>query len=155
MDVAIFIIRSLLSLVLYLFLAALFIFLWRDLKAAAHQQPPVLVRERPGRLRVTRGSDGLEKDRIFPLAIFTTIGRAESNTIQVNEPYASAEHAIIAWRNGQWWLEDRGSRNGTLLNDYRVEEPLVVSHGDVIGIGRLQLRFEYAEEPPAADQSST
>ena len=147
MDVAIFVVRIILSLLLYVFLAALFIFLWRDVKAAAHPPQPAIVRERPGRLRVMHASDGLEEGKVFPLAVFTTIGRAESNMIQVKEPYASAEHAIITWRNGQWWLEDRRSRNGTLLNDYLVEEPLIVSQGDVIGIGRLQMRFEYSDEP--------
>jgi hypothetical protein len=144
MEVAIFIVRIVLSALLYVFLGALFIMLWRDVKAAAHRQQIVVTRERPGRLRVVHGGDGVSDDAVLALMPFTTIGRSDASTIVVGDPYASAEHAIIAWRNGQWWLEDRGSRNGTLLNDVPIDEPLVISHGDVIGIGHLQFKFEYA-----------
>ena len=146
MEAPIFVVRILLSLLLYIFLGTLLVLLWRDLKAAT--RPPALtaMRERPARLRVTCGNDGLPEDELFPLSAFTTIGRAEASTISIAEPYASAEHAIIAWRGGQWWLEDRDSRNGTRLNDIPVEEPLIISRGDVIGIGGIRLKFEYIDE---------
>jgi pSer/pThr/pTyr-binding forkhead associated (FHA) protein len=61
----------------------------------------------------------------------------------------------LTWRNGQWWLEDRDSRNGTLLNDMPVDTPLIVSHGDVIGIGQVQLRFEYCDLAASESASET
>lgn len=146
MEAPIFIVRVLLSLLLYIFLGTLFVLLWRDLKSATRQPSATVARERPARLRVTCGNDDLPEDELFPLSAFTTIGRAETSTISIAEPYASAEHAIIAWRGGQWWLEDRDSRNGTRLNDVPVEEPLIISRGDVIGIGGIQLKFEYIDE---------
>ena len=45
-------------------------------------------------------------------------------------------------RNGQWWLEDRASRNGTLLNGVPVQQPVIVTDGDVIGIGNYHFRLE-------------
>ena len=147
MEAPIFIVRILLSLLLYVFLGTLFVLLWRDLKSVTRSPAVTATRERPARLRVTCGNDSLPEDELFPLSVFTTIGRAEASTISIAEPYASAEHAIIAWRGGQWWLEDRDSRNGTRLNDMPVEEPLIISRGDVIGIGGIQLKFEYIDEP--------
>ncbi len=144
MEAAIFIVRIAVSVLLYVFLGALFIMLWRDVKAATHRQQIVVTRERPGQLRVVHGGDGVNDDAVIALIPYTTIGRSVASTIVVGDPYASAEHAVIAWRNSQWWLEDRGSRNGTLLNDVPIDEPLVIGHGDVIGIGHLQFRFEYA-----------
>ncbi len=32
--------------------------------------------------------------------------------------------------------------NGTLLNGYRVEEPIVLSAGDVISVGQVELKLE-------------
>jgi pSer/pThr/pTyr-binding forkhead associated (FHA) protein len=52
---------------------------------------------------------------------------------------------MLTLRSGQWWLEDRGSSNGTRLNGYRVEEPIVLSAGDIIGIGQLELKLELEE----------
>jgi hypothetical protein len=146
MEVAIFIVRVALSVLLYAFLGALFVLLRRDLKSATRQRAVQTARERPGCLRVMQGGDGLTDDAVLALLPLTTIGRSDASTIVVGDPYASAEHAIVAWRNGQWWLEDRGSRNGTLLNDVPIDEPLVISHGDVIGIGHLQFKFEYIND---------
>jgi pSer/pThr/pTyr-binding forkhead associated (FHA) protein len=39
-------------------------------------------------------------------------------------------------------LEDQNSRNGTQLNGERISDPTVVSTGDVIGVGRTQLKLE-------------
>ncbi len=78
----------------------------------------------------------------FPLLPLTTIGRGPTNTVVINEPFCSTEHALLTWRGGQWWLEDRASSNGTRLNGDLVREPVVVSAGDVIGIGRVALKIE-------------
>lgn len=145
MDVLIFFLRLLFSALLYAFLGALFVYLWRDIRMATRHPIAPAVRERPGQLRVVRGHDGLDEGTLLSLTPFTTIGRSESNAITIADPYASGEHALLTWRNGQWWLEDRDSRNGTLLNDMPVDTPLIISHGDVIGIGQMQLRFEYCD----------
>jgi len=145
MDVLIFLIRLLFSALLYVFLGALFFLLWRDIKLAARHQIAPAVRERPSQLRVLRGHNGFNEGAVLRLAPFTTIGRSEANTITISDPYASSEHALLTWRNGQWWLEDRDSRNGTLLNELPVETPLIIGHGDVIGIGQMQLKFEYCD----------
>jgi len=145
MDILIFIVRLLFSAVLYVFLGALSFLLWRDLKAATRHQVADAARERPGQLRILRGCDGVSEGSIIRLVPFTTIGRSDSNTITISDPYASGEHALVAWRSGQWWLEDRDSRNGTLLNEIPVEEALIISHGDVIGVGQMQFKFEYRD----------
>jgi hypothetical protein len=146
MDIILFVVRIVLTGLLYAFLAALFVLLWRDLRMARQAAAVATVCERPGCLRVVQAGAGFTLDHVLPLAAFTTIGRANSNAIIVADPYASAEHAIVAWRGGQWWLEDRGSRNGTLLNAIAVDEPLVLGPGDVIGIGHLQFKFEFTAE---------
>ncbi len=145
MDILIFLVRLLFSALLYVFLGALFLYLWRDIRLATRHPIAAAVRERPGQLRVVRGHDDLGEGTLLPLTPFTTIGRSDSNAITITDPYASGEHALLSWRNGQWWLEDRDSRNGTLLNDLPVDTALIVSHGDVIGIGQMQLRFEYCD----------
>lgn len=78
----------------------------------------------------------------LPLTSSTTLGRAPTNTIQIDDNYASNEHARVIWRWGQWWLEDQRSSNGTRLNGIPVEEPVILSAGDVIGIGSVQMRLE-------------
>lgn len=60
----------------------------------------------------------------------------------MDDSFASVEHATLTLRGGKWWLEDRNSSNGTLLNGYRIEEPVVLSTGDLIVIGQVELKLE-------------
>ena len=145
MDILILLVRLLFSALLYVFLGIVFFLLWRDVKQATRHPLTPAVRERPGQLRVLRGNNGFSAGLLLTLTPFTTIGRSDNNSIVISDPYASGEHALVTWRNGQWWLEDRDSRNGTLLNDLPVDTPLIIGHGDVIGIGQMQLRFEYCD----------
>jgi hypothetical protein len=140
MDILIFVIRLLLTALLYLFLVAVLIVLWRDLRAAG--EAPAAIQERKARLVVLASCDGLEEDAALALQPFTILGRSPANTIVVPDTFASAEHALISWRGGQWWLEDLGSRNGTRLNDASVTAPTVLSAGDVISIGQVKLKVE-------------
>ena len=59
----------------------------------------------------------------------------------MEDTFASSEHASITLRNGQWWLEDRNSRNGTLLNEEPVTVPVIVTEDDIISIGTHHFRL--------------
>ena len=141
LDVALFVLRLILAALLYAFLAAALWILRRDLAAAA--QEVAARRRRYGRLIVIAGEDGdLAPGSQFPLLPVTSMGRSPTNTITLSDSYASAEHALLIYRGGQWWLQDQGSRNGTLLNGIPVTQPIVVSAGDIIGVGRVKLKLE-------------
>lgn len=115
--------------------------IYRDMQTTARL---LASQERPyGYLRVIACEDDFpEVDTRFPLLPLTTIGRASSNTIVLDNGYVSTEHALITRRGDQWWLEDMGSRNGTLLNGVELGETAVISVGDVIGIGQTQFKLE-------------
>jgi hypothetical protein len=134
--------RLVLAALLYAFLIAVAWVLWQDLRRAAWKGRP-----RPaGRLVVVEaGETDLEVGTAFPLQDVTSLGRAPSNKVSLADPYVSAHHALLSWRDGHWWLEDLGSRNGTTLNGEPVTRPTVVSTGDLIGVGRVVLRLEEME----------
>lgn len=96
-----------------------------------------------GALRVVASESGEPAiDTVYALNPITSIGRAKSSTIVLDDGYVSTEHALLLQRGGQWWLEDLGSRNGTLLNGVKLAETAVVSAGDVITIGGTVLKVE-------------
>lgn len=121
--------------VLIAFLLVLFFVLWRDYRQMAYQMGAT--RRSYGRLVgfIATDEQYLPSGKDYPLIPLTSIGRAPTNSIVVDQPFASSEHALLALRDGQWWLEDRKSRNGTLLNDELVTVPTIVTDGDMIGIG--------------------
>jgi hypothetical protein len=133
--------RALLAVLLYGFLGLLFWMVWQDVRAAA--QRAAGRGRRLGRLLVLESAlPQLPAGVEFPLLPITSLGRAPTNTASLPDDTASLEHALLHLRDGQWWLEDLASRNGTRLNDAAVDAPSPVMPGDVIGIGRVKLKLE-------------
>ncbi|MFQ3646952.1 MAG: FHA domain-containing protein [Anaerolineae bacterium] len=134
------VLRALSAILLVLLISVLIVAILREtnqVKAQAMQQ-----RRSFGALQVLANVDGqyTATGVSYPLMPVTTLGRSPTNTIVIPQTFASAEHAILTLKNGQWWLEDRKSTNGTLLNDDRVASPTIVTDGDIIGIGHLYFR---------------
>ena len=142
-EIALFLLRLVSGLLLIAFLAALFVMIWRDYRAALEQVEAS--RRTYGQLVELRKIDGelVVTGETHPLLAVTSMGRSPTNSITVEDSFASSEHALVVMRNGQWWLEDRRSRNGTTLNDVRVTQAVVITHGDIIGIGNLCYRVEF------------
>ncbi|MGD8813895.1 MAG: FHA domain-containing protein [Anaerolineales bacterium] len=130
------VVRVLLAMLLYAFLAAVLILLWRDIKTrrqAAEEPPAAFVRV----------ADGPGLGKSFSLSGVNTLGRGIENDISLLEDTVSTRHARIAFREGKWWIEDLGSKNGTTLNRVPAEQPLALASGDEIGMGRVNLIFEF------------
>ena len=140
LAIILFILRVLAALSLIVFLISMLALLWRDHRTVVRELE--LRQRRRGQLTVVSKQDAPLTGTAYPLLPLTSIGRAFTNTITIDDTFASNEHALFTLRSGQWWLEDRGSSNGTLLNGYRIEEPTVISTGDIIGIGRIELKIE-------------
>lgn len=57
----------------------------------------------------------------------------------------SREHSKINFKKNSFLLLDLGSSNGTLLNNYKIEQPEKLEHGDKIEIGDIILEFSLKE----------
>lgn len=140
-GLAVFLLRTLLALLLLAFLGAILWMLFQDVQAAA--QSSGTRARRLGRLRVIESPvEQLPVGAEFWLRPITSLGRAPTNTAPLPDDTASLEHALLHLRDGQWWLEDLASRNGTRLNDAPITAPAPIVAGDVIGIGHIKLKLE-------------
>lgn len=82
-----------------------------------------------------------------------TIGRAPTNSIQLQDPSSSKEHAQIVAAAGSWRIIDSGSRNGTYVNGERIRSHHLVA-GDRIQIGQTELlMFEGSEARLVVEES--
>jgi len=140
-ELILLLLRIVSGLLLLTILFAIFRILWRDFQ----QTTRAMDRQKRsyGSLIVMQEIDGayLLTGEVYPLLPITSLGRSPTNTIPINDTFASSEHALITLRERQWWLEDRNSRNGTLLNGRQVTQPVVITHDDIIGIGHISLRI--------------
>ncbi|HOJ68374.1 MAG TPA: HD domain-containing protein [Candidatus Hydrogenedentes bacterium] len=94
---------------------------------------------------------GSLKGKTFSFEDEITIGRAPDNIIQLDDMQVSRKHAkIIRTQNG-FLIRDLGSGNGTFVRNRRVSE-CMLENGDIIQIGRQQLKFRFANTDDEIDQ---
>ncbi len=83
-----------------------------------------------------------------------SVGRHEENDIQIQENFISAYHAcFLLDEEGQCYLEDRDSSNGTFINGRRIFSREEVFPGDMLRFGSLKCRIR--EESAAEDLEPT
>ncbi len=100
------------------------------------------------RLELWRGT---EFAGAFPLAdAETTLGRAASNRVCIDDDKVSRLHAIVS-RAGDagWRITDLDSTNGTFVNDQRVRSDRPLRDRDRIRVGDTELVFCAPEVEPA------
>jgi pSer/pThr/pTyr-binding forkhead associated (FHA) protein len=73
------------------------------------------------------------------------LGKGPQNDIILADASVSATHALISFENGVYQISDLGSRNGTLLNETRINELRQLQHGDLIKMGHCTLTFRLKE----------
>jgi len=136
-----FILRLISAVLLMLILGAFFVVLWRDYASvAAHAE---VSRRVYGQLIGLVQVDDMfaPTGETYPLRPLTSIGRSPTNGIVIKDDYASSEHAMVSLKEGRWWLEDRNSRNGTLLNGEPLSTATIVTDGDIVSIGNTHFKL--------------
>ena len=94
----------------------------------------------PTKLVVTEGP---LRGTIVPLGPSAVlVGRAPSCTLVLDDDYSSSRHARVFQQDGQWFVEDLGSTNGTFVADQRVEGPTPVPTGTPVRVGRSVLELQ-------------
>jgi hypothetical protein len=131
------IVRILFLALLYGFLFAVVRVLLRDLRSAS-RGPAEL-----GRLVVLASPRGEpQPGGSYPLDAVTTLGRDVNNGIVLDDPFASAEHAVLTFRGRNWYIEDLASTNGTFVNGVPVEGLGPLGFGDEVQVGEIRFRLD-------------
>jgi pSer/pThr/pTyr-binding forkhead associated (FHA) protein len=81
----------------------------------------------------------------------TSIGRVEGNSLRIDDPSVSSQHAEIISDGTLFHLHDQGSTNGTFLNGEQVTDA-VLNNGDEIRFGMVQAVFVGQQGPDADAQ---
>jgi pSer/pThr/pTyr-binding forkhead associated (FHA) protein len=152
--------ESVLTVLKFCFLALLYLFLYRVVRvvmkemrapapspivdagfapAAAPAMPaaqPAKTRGRaPGHLRIVEPPD--RRGETVPVANELTVGRGGGcGVVLADDTFVSTVHARVYRRDGDVWVEDLGSRNGTLLNGAALTVAQPLRRGDQLQFGR-------------------
>jgi hypothetical protein len=145
------------------FLVLLYLFIWmvvrsvtRDLRQAPQESIMLSAQEanelraryepvvRPAAARMlVLDSPALQPGTTLELKEPTRLGRGGENAIRLDgDDFVSTRHALLEPRPDGLWVEDVGSTNGTFVNGARVTTARHLQTGDVVRIGRTDLRVE-------------
>ncbi len=83
-----------------------------------------------------------------------SLGRANVNSIVLEDNSVSRSHAVIHELEGKYFVKDVGSRNGTFVNEKKIQEDFQLKQGDIVKVGIYTLRFlqEAAEDLPFREE---
>ena len=85
-----------------------------------------------GTLKIISGTGAGESTTVHGSA---TIGRDEGSDLRVQDPEVSRRHAKVTVQDGNAWIDDLHSTNGTFVNGERVVERQSLVGGDRIQVG--------------------
>lgn len=141
-DILVLLLRVAVVLLLYFFLWQVLRFVIRDLRSGSSSAGG-LAASPYGQLMVLRaGTTGVPTGKTFPLGPSNIIGRSMENCeIALNDSFLSSQHARLELQGDVWVLEDLTSTNGTFVNEIEVRDATSVEEGDVIRVGRVEMRI--------------
>lgn len=136
--------------ILYLFFVRVLRAVWAEVKGPA---PVAAVAARParvasgghssrppGRLRVVEPVE--RRGRTYELGDELTVGRAGGCQVALEgDTYVSQLHARVFRREGQFYVEDLGSTNGTYVNRKKVTAPIAIRKGDRLQVGKTVMEL--------------
>lgn len=86
----------------------------------------------------------------YDLGNRAVIGRLDTCDVPVDDRSVSREHARLSRLRDGYVVEDLGSTNGTLVNQRRIDEAVILRPGDILTVGSIELRFEQQLSRPDA-----
>lgn len=109
-----------------------------DLFGVRPPKPPKASREATRQAKQPRSGKGLptklvviegpDTGRTVPLqGAPVTFGRGDDCTLPLVDEYISTQHARLRFHEGQWYVEDLGSTNGTYIGNDRLTRSTPVS----------------------------
>ncbi|MDX9992454.1 MAG: FHA domain-containing protein [Anaerolineales bacterium] len=123
--------RVLAAILLYAFVGWSFYLMWRTLKSQVDFLSSMKIAPIKLGILATNGEKQIVE---FQQSDFL-IGRDKDCEVFLDDTAVSARHARLSFRHGHWWLEDSGSKNGTILNENRLTMPTILTNGDTIVCG--------------------
>jgi hypothetical protein len=89
---------------------------------------------------VVRAGGGRAGETFLPAGERTRIGRSPDCDIFLDDVTVSRNHAVLVERDGEFYVEDQGSLNGTFVNRHRIESAQL-ENGDELQVGKYRMTF--------------
>jgi hypothetical protein len=143
------ILKLCLLVLLYLFFLRVLRAVWAEISGPKRVEQPAHRARRESRRSVRKATGAqlavvepvAQRGRTFALTDELTVGRAAGCQVTLDDTYASQIHARVFSREGQLFVEDLGSTNGTYLNRRKVQGAMVMQRGDRLQVGNTVMEL--------------
>lgn len=132
--------RIILVVILYGFIAWALYTLWRDMK---NQEKTLSIPQCPKLTLIKLGMEEPESTSFIQSEI--VLGRVPTSDLQIEDNTISAQHALLSYHHDQWWAKDLESTNGTFLNNERIFDEQLITSGDVLKLGNFTFEIQVQE----------
>lgn len=92
-----------------------------------------------------RGLTGPWLNKVYPLKRGAVIGRVPGTAVHIEDDSVSRRHAEVELGPSGVVLRDLGSANGTLVNGEPVAGDMVLTSGDIVQFGVVEMEFDAGE----------
>lgn len=138
-DSTILLLRIAIIVLLYLFIFSVVILTQSELGVELSLRQASSTRSRM--IVLDPGTSALSLGQAIALEPVTRFGRAQGNTVILDDEFVSTDHALVLLKENRWWVRDTGSTNGTFINGQRVDAETPLREGDELQIGQVRLKF--------------
>jgi serine phosphatase RsbU (regulator of sigma subunit) len=97
--------------------------------------------------------NGPARGQKYPLKDEAVLGRQPGCDVMIDVGAVSRRHAKVLREGADYYVEDLQSRNGTFLNDQKLEFRRVLKHGDQVRV--CDVEFEFHLDPPPKSSGKT
>lgn len=125
-----------------LFVALLYLFLFAIMRTGIGMVKGSRKKERSWTVSVERGPKEL---RGVSIAVHgpVIVGRSPGADIVIGAGYVSGRHARFQLMGQNLFVEDLGSRNGTVVNGQPITDPTALRNKDVVEFGDVVIRVRH------------
>ncbi|EQC44661.1 FHA domain protein [Bacteriovorax sp. Seq25_V] len=98
----------------------------------------------------------IEQQYLYEIENEAVVGRVIEADVLIDDESLSRLHCKITFdkEESRYMLEDLGSSNGTKCNGYQVVEPVPLSPGDILTVGKVKMMFLTLENIRENDNAS-
>ena len=97
---------------------------------------------------ISRGHKLLNRYKLDKNSVM--IGRGYQNDIILSDPHVCPDHLQLNFDGEHWLIEDQNSINGSYVDDDKTPiKQHIVNSGDIINLGKSQIRIVFANHPVA------
>jgi len=124
--------------IIYLFILSIIRLIYLDIKGISGE-----ISDGSRYLKLINRKDSLPFNvkEHYPVEGEITLGRSNNNKIILKDPYISKNHLKIAEDEGDFYLVDLGSVNGTFLNGEKILDVVKLKNGDRIRVGQVEFLY--------------